>query len=31
MYDGPIVDCDIHHTWRSPSDVIKYMTAGWRE
>ena len=31
MYAGPIIDCDIHHTWRSPADVVKYMTAGWQE
>jgi hypothetical protein len=25
-----LVDCDIHHEWRTPRDVIEYMSEGWR-
>lgn len=31
MFEGPIIDCDIHHTWRSPRDVVEYMSPGWQE
>jgi uncharacterized protein len=30
-YDGPIVDCDVHHHWRDPEDVIAYLPREWRE
>jgi predicted TIM-barrel fold metal-dependent hydrolase len=30
-YDGPIVDVDIHHSWRSGRDVVAYLPKYWRE
>jgi uncharacterized protein len=31
MYRGPVIDCDIHHDWASPSELLPYLSAGWRE
>src|SRR4051794_22576611 len=31
MYRGPVIDCDIHHDWASPADLLPYLSAGWRE
>jgi uncharacterized protein len=31
MYSGPVIDCDIHHDWASPQDLLPYFSAGWRE
>jgi uncharacterized protein len=31
MYTGPVIDCDIHHDWASPADLLPYLSAGWRE
>jgi uncharacterized protein len=31
MYTGPVIDCDIHHDWASPGDLLPYLSAGWRE
>jgi predicted TIM-barrel fold metal-dependent hydrolase len=30
-YDGPIVDPDVHHAWKHPSDLLPYLPAEWRE
>ncbi|MGW4335726.1 amidohydrolase family protein [Rhodococcus koreensis] len=30
MYRGPIIDVDVHHNWRSPSDVVQYLPTDWR-
>jgi predicted TIM-barrel fold metal-dependent hydrolase len=30
-YTGPVVDCDIHHGWKSPHDVIAYLPKRWQE
>ena len=31
MYDGPVVDVCINHTWPNQLELMKYMSAGWRE
>jgi predicted TIM-barrel fold metal-dependent hydrolase len=31
MYDGPIIDCDIHNEWRSQHEILPYLSEGWRE
>jgi uncharacterized protein len=31
MYNGPLVDCDVHHDWSDPRDVSAYMSEGWQE
>ena len=30
-YQGPIIDVDVHHNWRSPSVLLDYLPARWRE
>jgi predicted TIM-barrel fold metal-dependent hydrolase len=30
-YRGPIVDCDLHHIWKTPDDVLRYLPKEWRE
>jgi len=30
-YDGPIIDCDVHHHWRADEDLIPYLPSRWRE
>ena len=31
MYTGPVIDLDIHHDWRSPDELLPYLSSGWRE
>jgi predicted TIM-barrel fold metal-dependent hydrolase len=31
MYDGKVIDCDVHHDWGRPSDLVGYMSKGWQE
>lgn len=31
MYDGPIFDVDIHHTWSSPEALTEYVAPRWRD
>ena len=31
MYDGPIIDIDLHHRWHDDAELLKYLTARWRE
>ncbi len=31
MYRGPIIDSDVHHTWRSDEEIIEYLPKRWRE
>src|SRR5687768_3439550 len=31
MYTGPVIDCDIHHDWSSPAQLLPYLSAGWPE
>jgi uncharacterized protein len=30
VYDGPIVDIDVHHRWHSEQDLIAYLPPEWR-
>ena len=30
-YDGPVIDCDVHHEWAAQSDLLPYLSEGWRE
>jgi predicted TIM-barrel fold metal-dependent hydrolase len=30
-YDGPIIDSDMHHTWRSDDDIVAYLPKRWRD
>jgi len=30
-YQGPIVDVDVHHGWKTPAEVIAYLPKEWRE
>jgi uncharacterized protein len=30
MYNGPIIDCDVHHTWGSNDEILAYMSGGWQ-
>jgi predicted TIM-barrel fold metal-dependent hydrolase len=30
-YRGPIVDCDLHHIWKTPNDVLQYLPKEWQE
>jgi uncharacterized protein len=30
-YRGPIVDVDIHHTWKDDADLIEYLPKEWKE
>ncbi|MEA2681978.1 MAG: uncharacterized protein QOK05_306 [Chloroflexota bacterium] len=27
----PVVDCDVHHTWKNEDEVIEYLPARWRD
>jgi len=27
----PVVDCDVHHTWKTEDEVLPYFPARWRE
>src|SRR6478609_6633550 len=31
MYNGPIIDCDVHHARKSDADLLSYLSSGWRE
>jgi predicted TIM-barrel fold metal-dependent hydrolase len=31
VYKGKIIDCDVHHTWRTSEDIIKRLPERWRE
>lgn len=31
VYRGPVIDCDVHHTWASEKDLLPYLSEGWRE
>ena len=31
MYDGPVIDCDIHHDWATPEHLHAYLSSGWQE
>lgn len=30
-YDGAVIDCDVHHEWVSPAELLPYLSAGWQE
>src|SRR3954467_14217545 len=30
-YNGPVIDCDIHHEWAAPDELLPYLSEGWRE
>jgi uncharacterized protein len=30
-YDGPIVDVDLHHNWKTPAEVAQYLPEEWRD
>jgi predicted TIM-barrel fold metal-dependent hydrolase len=29
-WQGPIIDVDVHHTWRSDADLLPYLEEAWR-
>jgi predicted TIM-barrel fold metal-dependent hydrolase len=31
MYDGPVIDCDVHHTWVSQDELYPYLPRSWRD
>ncbi|MGW4335740.1 amidohydrolase family protein [Rhodococcus koreensis] len=31
MYRGPIFDVDVHHSWKSPEDLIQYLPRYWQD
>lgn len=31
MYKGPVIDCDVHHTWASEAELVAYMPESWQE
>lgn len=31
MYNGPLIDCDVHQEWASQDDLLPYLSEGWRE
>jgi len=31
MYSGPVIDCDVHHARNTDSELIEYLSRGWRE
>lgn len=30
-YQGPVIDCDVHHEWPTPWHLVEYFSEGWRE
>jgi uncharacterized protein len=30
-YRGPVVDCDVHHTWPTQEALLPYLEEGWQE
>lgn len=31
MYQGPVIDCDVHHARATDEELLEYLSAGWRE
>jgi predicted TIM-barrel fold metal-dependent hydrolase len=31
MYDGPIIDCDVHYAQKRPDDLVAYLPKEWQE
>jgi predicted TIM-barrel fold metal-dependent hydrolase len=31
MYRGPIIDSDVHHTWKDQRDLVSYLPQHWKE
>jgi predicted TIM-barrel fold metal-dependent hydrolase len=31
VYKGKLIDCDVHHRWRSRSEIIERLPSEWRE
>lgn len=31
MYDGKVIDCDVHHQWPTADHLLPYLSEGWRE
>lgn len=31
MQRPPLIDCDVHHAWRSDADIVAYLPKRWRE
>jgi predicted TIM-barrel fold metal-dependent hydrolase len=31
MYDGPIIDVDVHHRWKSDAELLGYLAPHWRD
>jgi predicted TIM-barrel fold metal-dependent hydrolase len=31
VYEGPVIDVDVHHSWRTSDELIDYLPAFWRE
>lgn len=31
MYQGPVIDCDVHHARRTDEELLEYLSPGWRE
>jgi uncharacterized protein len=31
MYNGPVIDCDVHHARATDEELLEYLSAGWRE
>jgi predicted TIM-barrel fold metal-dependent hydrolase len=31
MYDGPIIDIDLHHRWKTEDDLFRYLPSKWRQ
>jgi uncharacterized protein len=31
MYRGPVIDTDVHHTWKSDQEIIERMPKKWRD
>jgi len=31
MYDGPIIDCDVHHKWDTTEEILPFMSREWHD
>jgi hypothetical protein len=31
MYQGPVIDCDVHHARHTDAELLEYVSPGWRE
>src|ERR1035438_2705355 len=31
MYQGPVIDCDVHHARHDDAELLAYVSPGWRE